>query len=50
MYPVKGYSITVSLDDPRSQQAAPNVSLLDDETKLVTSRLGVSRFRVAGTA
>jgi D-amino-acid dehydrogenase len=50
VYPVKGYSITVSLDDPRSQQAAPNVSLLDDETKLVTSRLGVSRFRVAGTA
>jgi D-amino-acid dehydrogenase len=26
------------------------VSLLDDETKLVTSRLGVNRFRVAGTA
>lgn len=26
------------------------MSLLDDETKLVTSRLGVSRFRVAGTA
>jgi D-amino-acid dehydrogenase len=26
------------------------VSLLDDETKLVTSRLGVDRFRVAGTA
>jgi D-amino-acid dehydrogenase len=26
------------------------VSLLDDETKLVTSRLGDDRFRVAGTA
>jgi len=26
------------------------VSLLDDETKLVTSRLGLDRFRVAGTA
>jgi D-amino-acid dehydrogenase len=26
------------------------VSLLDDETKLVTSRLGADRFRVAGTA
>jgi len=26
------------------------VSLLDDETKLVTSRLGTDRFRVAGTA
>ena len=26
------------------------MSLLDDETKLVTSRLGQDRFRVAGTA
>jgi D-amino-acid dehydrogenase len=50
VYPVKGYSITVNLDDPASQQAAPSVSLLDDETKLVTSRLGLCRFRVAGTA
>lgn len=50
IYPVKGYSITVHLNDEASQQAAPNVSLLDDETKLVTSRLGVDRFRVAGTA
>lgn len=50
IYPVKGYSITVNLTDPASQAGAPNVSLLDDETKLVTSRLGVDRFRVAGTA
>ena len=50
IYPVKGYSITVNLLDEASQQAAPQVSLLDDETKLVTSRLGVDRFRVAGTA
>ena len=50
VYPVKGYSITVDLDDAQSQQAAPTVSLLDDETKLVSSRLGVDRFRVAGTA
>lgn len=50
VYPVKGYSITVMLSDEQSQAAAPNVSLLDDETKLVTSRLGVDRFRVAGTA
>lgn len=50
IYPVKGYSITVNLNDELSQQSAPNVSLLDDETKLVTSRLGVDRFRVAGTA
>ena len=50
VYPVKGYSITVNLLDAASQQAAPQVSLLDDETKLVTSRLGLDRFRVAGTA
>jgi D-amino-acid dehydrogenase len=50
IYPVKGYSITVGLHDAASQAAAPQVSLLDDETKLVTSRLGADRFRVAGTA
>ena len=50
VYPVKGYSITVQLNDEASQAAAPTVSLLDDATKLVTSRLGVDRFRVAGTA
>ena len=50
VYPVKGYSITVHLQDEASQAAAPEVSLLDDATKLVTSRLGKDRFRVAGTA
>ena len=50
VYPVKGYSITVCLDDPQSQEAAPWVSLLDDKAKIVTSRLGADRFRVAGTA
>ncbi len=50
VYPVKGYSITVNLLDDASQRSAPTVSLLDDETKLVTSRLGLDRFRVAGTA
>ena len=50
IYPVKGYSITVNLPDEASRAAAPLVSLLDDETKLVTSRLGDDRFRVAGTA
>jgi D-amino-acid dehydrogenase len=50
IYPVKGYSITVNLRDAASQTAAPQVSLLDDATKLVTSRLGEDRFRVAGTA
>lgn len=50
IYPVKGYSITVNLPDETSRKSAPVVSLLDDETKLVTSRLGDDRFRVAGTA
>lgn len=50
IYPVKGYSITVHLDDEASQAAAPWVSLLDDRAKIVTSRLGKGRFRVAGTA
>ncbi|MFT0861179.1 D-amino acid dehydrogenase [Ancylobacter sp. G4_0304] len=50
IYPVKGYSITVMLDDEASQNAAPWVSLLDDQTKIVTSRLGKDRFRIAGTA
>lgn len=50
VYPVKGYSITVNLDDEDNQAAAPRMSLLDDNAKLVTSRLGDKRFRVAGTA
>jgi D-amino-acid dehydrogenase len=50
VYPVKGYSITVCLDDEASRQGAPWVSLLDDNAKIVTSRLGADRFRVAGTA
>ena len=50
VYPVKGYSITVHLPEAADQEAAPWVSLLDDKAKIVTSRLGRSRFRVAGTA
>jgi D-amino-acid dehydrogenase len=50
IYPVKGYSITVNLQDQASRAAAPWVSLLDDKAKIVTSRLGEDRFRVAGTA
>jgi len=50
IYPVKGYSITVELDDAESRAGAPWVSLLDDERKIVSSRLGADRFRVAGTA
>ncbi len=50
IYPVKGYSITVQLAEAASRAAAPTVSLLDDATKLVASRLGEDRLRVAGTA
>lgn len=50
IYPVKGYSITVNLYTPEARAAAPEVSILDEATKIVTSRLGDDRFRVAGTA
>jgi len=50
IYPVKGYSITVDLHNAGSRAAAPWVSLLDDQAKIVTSRLGTTRLRVAGTA
>lgn len=46
IYPVKGYSLTIPVAD---SDAAPRVSLTDDEHKLVFSRLG-QRLRVAGTA
>lgn len=46
IYPAKGYSITVPVKD---ESAAFNVSLTDDQYKLVYSRLG-DRLRVAGTA
>jgi len=50
VYPVKGYSITIDLPEASDQSAAPWTSLLDDRAKIVTSRLGAARFRVAGTA
>lgn len=50
VYPVKGYSISVELNDQQSVQLAPWVSLLDESAKIVTSRLGAQRLRVAGTA
>ena len=50
IYPVKGYSITLNLPEKSDQDAAPWISLLDDKSKLVTSRLGATRLRVAGTA
>lgn len=50
IYPVKGYSITVNIPDEDSWDNAPYVSLLDESAKIVTSRLGDTRLRVAGTA
>ena len=46
VYPAKGYSATLPLPDG---VVAPTVSLTDDGSKLVISRLG-DRLRVAGTA
>lgn len=46
IYPAKGYSVTLEVQNP---EHAPNVSLTDDEFKLVFSRLG-NRMRIAGTA
>jgi D-amino-acid dehydrogenase len=48
VYPLKGYSITLTLA-PAEAQAAPSVSLTDEARKIVISRLG-SRLRAAGTA
>ncbi|HEY0879449.1 MAG TPA: D-amino acid dehydrogenase [Zeimonas sp.] len=46
VYPAKGYSVTMPVRDP---SRAFEVSLTDDERKLVFSRLG-DRLRIAGTA
>jgi D-amino-acid dehydrogenase len=46
IYPAKGYSVTMPVRDPSK---AFEVSLTDDEYKIVFSRLG-SRLRIAGTA
>jgi D-amino-acid dehydrogenase len=46
IYPAKGYSVTLPVKD---ESMAHQVSLTDDEHKLVFSRLG-DRLRIAGTA
>jgi D-amino-acid dehydrogenase len=46
IYPAKGYSVTLPVKD---EAKANQVSLTDDEYKLVYSRLG-ARLRIAGTA
>ncbi len=48
IFPAKGYSATYQVN-PDAPHLAPFVSLIDDEFKLVTSRLG-DTLRVAGTA
>ena len=48
IFPAKGYSATYQVN-PRAPHLAPFVSLIDDEYKLVISRLG-DKLRVAGTA
>lgn len=49
IYPVKGYSITISANDIKTYESMPKTSLLDDQAKIVSSLLG-NRLRVAGTA
>ncbi len=46
VYPVKGYSVTIPIDDPGG---APTTSITDEAYKMVISRLG-ERLRAAGTA
>lgn len=48
IYPTKGYSVSVPLDDS-NREYAPRVSLTDDENKLVFSNLE-THLRIAGTA
>lgn len=48
VYPVKGYSVTVTVNE-WDERYLPKTSLLDDKAKIVTSTLG-NRLRVAGTA
>lgn len=48
IYPAKGYSISIPLDE-KNEMHAPRISLTDDENKLVFSNLE-SHLRVAGTA
>jgi len=45
VYPIKGYSITYE-----NAYEGPNISVLDDERKIVASPFANNMFRVAGTA
>jgi len=48
VYPLKGYSVTLPLPDD-DDSAVPSVSLTDEASKIVITRLG-ARLRSAGTA
>ncbi|MBO6519559.1 MAG: D-amino acid dehydrogenase [Rhodospirillales bacterium] len=49
VYPVKGYSLTIEIDPATHEPDAPVTALLDEDAKIVTSRLG-NRLRIAGLA
>lgn len=46
LYPVKGYSATVTITD---HERAPRLSVMDEEHKVAITRMG-QRLRIAGTA
>jgi D-amino-acid dehydrogenase len=46
IYPAKGYSVTVPIT---MSNCAPQISITDDDAKIVVSRLG-DKLRIAGTA
>lgn len=50
IYPVKGYSLTVHLDDEASRAAAPRCGVVDEEARIVAARIAEDRLRIAGTA
>lgn len=47
IYPVRGYSATFELSDPKD---APTLPMLDTSSRFVTLRLGERRLRIAGLA
>jgi D-amino-acid dehydrogenase len=49
-YPIKGYSITVCVNQPEGRAAAPGVSLIYESANIANSRLGADLFCAAGSA
>ena len=50
IYPVKGYSLTVELNDEASRAAAPRCGIVDENARIVAARIAEDRLRIAGTA